>query len=91
MRTTLFLVPAVPIPITATVERDTLEVTLPKGGQIVDAAATHGDVRAPDGLLTIELVREVPEAMKPRKIAVRNGPALRAIDQTGDHQEADAA
>ena len=44
-----------------------------------------------DGLLTIELVREVPEAMKPRKIAVRNGPTLRAIEQGGDHQEADAA
>jgi molecular chaperone IbpA len=26
-----------------------------------------------DGLLTIELVREVPEAMKPKKIAVGNG------------------
>ena len=39
-----------------------------------------------DGLLTIELVREVPEAMKPKKIAVgRSRP--RAID----HQEADAA
>ncbi|MBO9712122.1 Hsp20 family protein [Sphingomonas sp.] len=33
-----------------------------------------------DGLLTIELVREVPEAMKPRKIAVNGAPALRAID-----------
>ena len=39
-----------------------------------------------DGLLTIELVREVPEAMKPKKIAVgRSKP--RAIE----HQEADAA
>ena len=26
-----------------------------------------------DGLLTIELVREVPEAMKPKKIAVNGG------------------
>ena len=32
------------------------------------------------GLLRIELVREVPEAMKPRKIAV-NGAAAKAIEQ----------
>ena len=44
-----------------------------------------------DGLLTVDLVREVPEAMKPKKIAVRAGPALRAIDQGSDHQDADAA
>jgi molecular chaperone IbpA len=32
-----------------------------------------------DGLLTIELVREVPEAMKPKKIAVRSGSEPQAI------------
>ena len=32
-----------------------------------------------DGLLKIELVREVPEAMKPRRIAI-NGNALHAIE-----------
>jgi molecular chaperone IbpA len=42
-----------------------------------------------DGLLTIDLVREVPETMKPKKIAVRTGPGLRAIE--GESQEADAA
>jgi len=40
-----------------------------------------------DGLLTIELVREVPEAMKPRSIAVNSGPAPRAVE----HQAANAA
>jgi molecular chaperone IbpA len=40
-----------------------------------------------DGLLTIELVREVPEAMKPKKIAVNAASAPSAID----HREADAA
>lgn len=41
-----------------------------------------------DGLLTIELVREVPEAMKPKKIAIGTGtPADAAID----HRTADAA
>jgi molecular chaperone IbpA len=35
-----------------------------------------------NGLLTIELVREVPEAMKPRKIAIAtNGNAMKAIEQ----------
>ena len=33
-----------------------------------------------DGLLKIDLVREVPEAMKPRRIAI-NGTNVRTIDQ----------
>jgi molecular chaperone IbpA len=40
-----------------------------------------------DGLLTIELVREVPEAMKPRKIQVATGEAPGAIE----HKVAEAA
>ncbi|MEP9360863.1 Hsp20 family protein [Sphingomonas sp. KR3-1] len=40
-----------------------------------------------DGLLVIELVREVPEAMKPKKIAVNAG----AQPSTIPHREADAA
>jgi molecular chaperone IbpA len=40
-----------------------------------------------DGLLVIELVREVPEAMKPKKIAVNGAAAPTAID----HKAADAA
>lgn len=47
-----------------------------------------------DGLLTIELVREVPDAMKPRKIAV-SGPARLAAVQDApsdkDERSADAA
>jgi len=39
-----------------------------------------------DGLLTIELVREIPEAMKPRKIAIGDG-AGRAIEsEAGERQ-----
>ena len=34
-----------------------------------------------DGLLTIELAREVPEAMKPRKIAINGGGGALQIDQ----------
>jgi molecular chaperone IbpA len=44
-----------------------------------------------DGLLTIDLVREVPETMKPKKIAVRTGPGLRSIEQGEAGQEANAA
>jgi molecular chaperone IbpA len=40
-----------------------------------------------DGLLTIELVREVPEAMKPKKIAVGTASQPEAIE----HRHADAA
>ena len=32
-----------------------------------------------DGLLLIDLVREVPEAMKPKKIAVNGQPTLKAV------------
>ena len=34
-----------------------------------------------DGLLTIDLAREVPEAMKPRRIAINGGTAPQQIDQ----------
>ena len=38
------------------------------------------DARLNDGLLTIDLVREVPEAMKPKTIAIKTGAPLAAID-----------
>lgn len=38
------------------------------------------DARLNDGLLTIDLVREVPEAMKPKTIAIKAGAPLAAID-----------
>jgi molecular chaperone IbpA len=40
------------------------------------------DARLNDGLLTIELVREVPEAMKPKTIAIKTGAPLAAIEDT---------
>lgn len=46
------------------------------------------DARLNDGLLTIELVREVPEAMKPKTVAIKTGAPLAAID--GD-KESEAA
>jgi molecular chaperone IbpA len=47
------------------------------------------DAKLADGLLSIDLVREVPEAMKPKKIAV-NGQATLEVVKTEDDQ-ADAA
>jgi molecular chaperone IbpA len=38
-----------------------------------------------DGLLSIELVREIPEAMKPRKIEI-NGGSLRSIEGEPAHE-----
>ena len=47
------------------------------------------DAKLADGLLVIDLVREIPEAMKPKKIAV-NGQATLEVVKTEDEQ-ADAA
>ncbi len=47
------------------------------------ALADHIQVRGADlkdGLLSIELVREIPEAMKPRKISVGSGLERQAIE-----------
>ena len=38
------------------------------------------DARLNDGLLTIDLLREVPEALKPQTIAIKTGAPLAAID-----------
>ncbi|WP_164114686.1 Hsp20 family protein [Sphingorhabdus sp. Alg239-R122] len=41
-----------------------------------------------DGLLIIDLVREVPEAMKPQKIAINADPKLAVVDGSQDENEA---
>ena len=47
----------------------------------------HADLS--DGLLTIDLVREIPEAMKPKKIALAGQRKLEVVDH-GDKQSAAA-
>lgn len=42
-----------------------------------------------DGLLTIDLVREIPEAMKPKKIQLAGQPKLEVVEQA--EPQADAA
>jgi molecular chaperone IbpA len=44
-----------------------------------------------DGLLIIDLVREVPEAMKPRKIAIGGTATLTAVPSSGEDDAASAA
>jgi molecular chaperone IbpA len=46
------------------------------------------DARLNDGLLTVELVREVPEAMKPKTIAIKTGVPLVAVEGGNDAQAA---
>ena len=48
------------------------------------------DARLNEGLLVIELVREVPEAMKPKTIAIKTGVPLAAVE-TAPADEAKAA
>lgn len=46
-----------------------------------------------DGLLSIDLVREVPEAMKPKKIVVNGVTSLKSVESASDEgdDQADAA
>lgn len=49
------------------------------------------DARLENGLLTIELVREVPEEMKPRRIAIESGAAPKSISYSEPAPQAKAA
>ncbi|MFT3975834.1 MAG: Hsp20 family protein [Sphingomonas bacterium] len=46
------------------------------------------DARLNDGLLVIDLVREVPEAMKPKTIAIKMGAPLAAVEAKADEARA---
>ena len=46
------------------------------------------DARLNDGLLVIDLVREVPEAMKPKTIAIKTGAPLAAVNTDGEAKAA---
>jgi len=49
----------------------------------------HADLA--DGLLVIDLVREVPEAMKPKKVIIGGEPTLKAVESKPAPKQADAA
>ena len=46
------------------------------------------DARLNDGLLVVDLVREVPEAMKPKTVAIKTGAPLAAVDSHTDEAQA---
>src|SRR5690242_935882 len=46
------------------------------------------DARLADGLLTVDLVREIPEAMKPKTIAIKTGTGSQAIESQGEEKAA---
>ena len=46
------------------------------------------DARLNDGLLVVDLVREVPEAMKPKTIAIKTGAPLAAVEATPGEAQA---
>jgi hypothetical protein len=68
-RMELFLMPALAVPITATTEADSIDLTLPPGGVFLDAVASPGDIRLPEGLLKVERGDEEAKASG----AVRGG------------------
>ena len=49
------------------------------------------DARLNDGLLVIDLVREVPEAMKPKTIAIKTGSGPVAVESASEVEQAKAA
>jgi hypothetical protein len=53
-RTTLKLTPGLAVEISATTEHDAIELTLPSAGILLDAKATDGDIRMPDGLIDVQ-------------------------------------
>ena len=46
------------------------------------------DAQLADGLLTIDLVREIPEAMKPKTIAIKTGTGPQAIESQSEEKAA---
>jgi len=64
-RTTLKLTPGAAVAITATTEHDAIELTLPSGGILLDAQATNGDIRTPDGLIVVQRTGEDARASGP--------------------------
>ena len=46
------------------------------------------DARLNDGLLVVDLVREVPEAMKPKSVAIRTGAPLAAVEASDEAKAA---
>jgi hypothetical protein len=68
-RTTLKFTLGTAIPITATTEHDAIELTLPPGGIELDATTTDGEIRVPEGLISVQRTGEDSKAVG----AIRGG------------------
>ena len=55
--------------------------------ELADYVRVEG-AKLEDGLLVIDLVREVPEAMKPKKIAINGQPSLTVVEGSGSEAAA---
>lgn len=64
-RTTLKFTPGTAIPITATTENDAIELTLPPDGMDLDAMASDGDIRTPEGLVPLQRTGDDVKAVGP--------------------------
>lgn len=60
--------------------RGIAERTFERRFQLADHVEVRG-ARLENGLLHVELVREIPEALKPRTIAIQSGESPKVIDQ----------
>jgi hypothetical protein len=80
-RTTLKFTLGTAIPITATTEHDAIELTLPPGGIDLDAMATDGDIRTPEGLVPLQRTGEDVKAIGPVR---GGGPRVMLRTSRGD-------
>jgi len=80
-RTTLKLVPGMAVAISATTEHDAIELTLPSAGVLLDAQATNGDIRTPDGLIAVERSGDDAKASGPLR---GGGPRVTLRTSHGD-------
>ena len=80
-RTTLKLTPGGAVAITATTEHDAIELTLPSGGILLDAQATGGDIRTPDGLIAVQRTGDDAKASGPLR---GGGPRVMLRTSRGD-------
>ena len=79
-------------PDTAPAEADFLHVGIAQRGferrfELADYVRVES-AKLEDGLLVVDLVREVPEAMKPKKIAINGQPSLTVVEGNGSEAAA---
>ncbi len=79
-RMEVLLAPAIPVPITATTEFDLIELTLPEGGVLLDAAVETGQLRLPDPIA----VEKTDSEQRARGPVRGGGPLVKLRTTRGD-------